>query len=106
MVFKRRKMDGRQGWRGYERRCRKRMKPVFRAVSFLLWNLPRVPPTMHGRGNDRVAGRKSPSGRGVGCVSYVALEIVVPPADTPEAESLYRKMAGSMPFEPRAGFPA
>ena len=37
---------------------------------------------------------------------YVALEIVVPPADTPEAESLYRKMAESMGFDPRAGFPA
>ena len=37
---------------------------------------------------------------------YVALEIVVPPADTPEAESLYRKMAESMRFDPRADFPA
>ena len=37
---------------------------------------------------------------------YVALEIVAPPADTPEAESLYRKMAESMDFDPRAGFPA
>ena len=37
---------------------------------------------------------------------YVGLEIVVPPADTPEAESLYRKMAESMRFDPRAGFPA
>ena len=37
---------------------------------------------------------------------YVALEIVAPPADTPEAESLYRKMAASMSFDPRAGFPA
>ena len=34
---------------------------------------------------------------------YVALEIVVPPADTPEAEALYRKMAESMHFDPRAG---
>ena len=37
---------------------------------------------------------------------YVGLEIVVPPADTPEAVSLYRKMAESMDFDPRAGFPA
>ena len=37
---------------------------------------------------------------------YVVLEIVTPPADTPEAESLYRKMAESMDFDPRAGFPA
>ena len=37
---------------------------------------------------------------------YVALEIVLPPADTPEAESLYRKMAESMRFDPRADFPA
>ena len=37
---------------------------------------------------------------------YVTLEIVVPPADTPEAESLYRKMAESMDFDPRADFPA
>ena len=37
---------------------------------------------------------------------YVALEIVAPPADTPEAESLYRQMAESMRFDPRAGFPA
>ena len=37
---------------------------------------------------------------------YVALEIVVPPADTPEAESLYRTMAESMRFDPRADFPA
>ena len=36
---------------------------------------------------------------------YVALEIVAPPADTPEAESLYRKMAESMSFDPRADFP-
>ncbi len=35
---------------------------------------------------------------------YVALEIVAPPADTPEAESLYRKMAESMRFDPRADF--
>ena len=34
---------------------------------------------------------------------YVALEIVVPPADTPEAEALYRKMAESMDFDPRVG---
>ena len=34
---------------------------------------------------------------------YVALEIVVPPAGTPEAEALYRKMAESMDFDPRAG---
>ena len=33
---------------------------------------------------------------------YVALEIVVPPADTPEAEALYRKMAEAMDFDPRA----
>ena len=37
---------------------------------------------------------------------YVTLEIVAPPADTPEAESLYRQMAASMRFDPRAGFPA
>ena len=37
---------------------------------------------------------------------YVALEIVTPPADTPEAESLYRTMAESMRFDPRADFPA
>ena len=36
---------------------------------------------------------------------YVALEIVAPPADTPEAESLYREMAKSMSFDPRPGFP-
>ena len=36
---------------------------------------------------------------------YVTLEIVTPPADTPEAESLYRKMAESMPFDPRPDFP-
>ena len=35
---------------------------------------------------------------------YVTLEIVAPPADTPEAESLYRQMAASMHFDPRAGF--
>lgn len=37
---------------------------------------------------------------------YVVLEIVAPPADTPEAEALYRKMAEAMRFDPRAGFPA
>ena len=37
---------------------------------------------------------------------YVSLEIVVPPADTPEAEALYRKMAAAMDFDPRGGFPA
>ena len=36
---------------------------------------------------------------------YVTLEIVAPPADSPEAESLYRKMAESMPFDPRPDFP-
>ena len=36
---------------------------------------------------------------------YVALEIVAPPADTPEAESLYREMAKSMRFNPRPEFP-
>ena len=36
---------------------------------------------------------------------YVTLEIVTPPADTPEAESLYRKMAESMRFDPRPDFP-
>lgn len=33
---------------------------------------------------------------------YVSLEIVTPPADSPEAESLYRQMAESMQFDPRA----
>ena len=36
---------------------------------------------------------------------YVALEIVAPPADTPESESLYREMAKSMRFNPRPEFP-
>ena len=36
---------------------------------------------------------------------YVTLEIVTPPADSPEAESLYRKMAETMPFDPRPDFP-
>ena len=36
---------------------------------------------------------------------YVTLEIVTPPADTPEAESLYRKMAESISFDPRPDFP-
>ena len=36
---------------------------------------------------------------------YVTLEIVAPPADSPEAESLYRKMAETMPFDPRPDFP-
>ena len=36
---------------------------------------------------------------------YVTLEIVTPPADTPEAESLYRKMAEMMRFDPRPDFP-
>ena len=35
---------------------------------------------------------------------YITLEIVTPPADTPEAESLYRRMAQSMRFDPRADF--
>ena len=50
----------------------------------------------------RLKGRGLP-GRPKGD-QYVALEIVVPPADTPEAEALYRKMAESMRFDPRAGF--
>ena len=49
----------------------------------------------------RLKGRGLP-GRPAGD-QYVALEIVVPPADTPEAEALYRKMAESMDFDPRAG---
>ena len=52
----------------------------------------------------RLKGRGLP-GRPSGD-QYVALEIVVPPADSPEAESLYRKMAESMDFDPRGGFPA
>ena len=52
----------------------------------------------------RLKGRGLP-GRPSGD-QYVALEIVVPPADSPEAESLYRKMAESMRFDPRAGFPS
>ena len=52
----------------------------------------------------RLKGRGLP-GRPSGD-QYVALEIVVPPADSPEAESLYRKMAESTDFDPRAGFPA
>ena len=36
---------------------------------------------------------------------YVALEIVAPPADSPEAESLYRQMAEAMRFNPRPDFP-
>ena len=43
----------------------------------------------------------SPSGD-----QYVALEIVAPPADTPQAESLYRRMAESMAFDPRSDFPS
>ena len=52
----------------------------------------------------RLKGRGLP-GRPSGD-QYVTLEIVAPPADTPEAESLYRKMAESMGFDPRPGFPA
>ena len=52
----------------------------------------------------RLKGRGLP-GR-PGGDQYVVLEIVAPPADTPEAESLYRKMAQAMDFDPRAGFPA
>ena len=52
----------------------------------------------------RLKGRGLP-GRPSGD-QYVVLEIVTPPADTPEAESLYRKMAASMNFDPRADFPA
>ena len=52
----------------------------------------------------RLKGRGLP-GRPAGD-QYVVLEIVTPPADTPEAESLYRMMAESMDFDPRAGFPA
>ena len=37
---------------------------------------------------------------------FVALEIVAPPADTPEAESLYRSMAKAMAFDPRPEFPS
>ena len=37
---------------------------------------------------------------------YITLEIVTPPADTPEAESLYREMAQSMRFDPRADLSA
>ena len=36
---------------------------------------------------------------------YVTLEIVTPPADTPEAESLYRTMSETMSFDPRPDFP-
>ena len=42
---------------------------------------------------------------GEGVDQYVALEVVVQPADTPEAESLYRRMAESMAFDPRLEFP-
>lgn len=48
----------------------------------------------------RLKGRGLPGGD-----QYVTLEIVIPPADTPEAESLYRRMAESMRFDPRPDFP-
>ena len=51
----------------------------------------------------RLKGRGLP-GRPSGD-QYVTLEIVAPPADSPEAESLYRKMAETMPFDPRPDFP-
>ena len=51
----------------------------------------------------RLKGRGLP-GRPSGD-QYVTLEIVIPPADSPEAESLYRKMAESMRFDPRPNFP-
>jgi curved DNA-binding protein len=35
---------------------------------------------------------------------FVQLQIVTPPPLTPEAESLYRRMAETMPFDPRAHF--
>ena len=49
----------------------------------------------------RLKGRGLP-GKPVGD-QYVVLEIVVPPANTPEMEWLYRKMAESIDFDPRAG---
>ena len=52
----------------------------------------------------RLKGRGLPGGPGGD--QYVTLEIVTPPADSLEAESLYRRMAESMNFDPRSGFPA
>ena len=52
----------------------------------------------------RLKGRGLPGSPGGD--QFVTLEIVAPPADTPEAESLYRKMAESMAFDPRSHFPS
>ena len=63
----------------------------------------KIPRGSRGGQTLRLKGRGLP-GRPNGD-QYVALEIVAPPADTPEAESLYRMMAESMVFDPRPGFP-
>ena len=63
----------------------------------------RIPRGSRGGQILRLKGRGLP-GRPNGD-QYVTLEIVAPPADTPEAESLYRRMAESMAFDPRADFP-
>ena len=63
----------------------------------------KVPRGARAGGTLRLKGRGLP-GR-PGGDQYVTLEIVVPPADTPEVESLYRKMSEAMSFNPRPDFP-
>ena len=63
----------------------------------------RIPPGSRAGQTLRLKGRGLP-GRPDGD-QYVSLEIVAPPADTQEAESLYRQMAETMRFDPRPDFP-
>ncbi|MDE0457227.1 MAG: DnaJ domain-containing protein [Chromatiales bacterium] len=63
----------------------------------------KIPPGSRAGRSLRLKGRGLP-GRPNGD-QYVTLEVVAPPADSPEAESLYRKMAETMPFDPRPDFP-
>ena len=63
----------------------------------------KIPPGSRAGRSLRLKGRGLP-GRPNGD-QYVTVEIVAPPADSPEAESLYRKMAETMPFDPRPDFP-
>lgn len=59
-----------------------------------------VPPgSAQGRGL-RLKGRSIP-GDPPGDL-YVQLQIVLPPADTPAAQQLYRQMADQLAFNPRA----
>jgi curved DNA-binding protein len=61
----------------------------------------RIPPGAQTGQRLRLKGRGLPGSGGNGD-QYVALKIVLPPADLPRARALYEQMRGELAFDPRA----